>query len=151
MRCFLHWIIGLKKRMVDVSRRRISFTELLNFLVFNCFREKFVENVYHLQKWLYSPNQRNFWEDSFLLDDNGFTVLQNCFLKYLFLSDSRNNHFTFFAKETIIWVLLLAMQWYWCYICQKTLLLPFSGSFWWFWSKCSPTKRPRAENPTQKN
>ena len=84
--------------MVDVSRRRISFTELFNFLVFNCCREKFVQNVFHLQKWFYSPNHLNFWEDSFLLDDNDFTVLQNC-LEYLFLSYSRNNLFKFFCKR----------------------------------------------------
>ena len=34
-----------KKRMVDVSCRRISYTEFLNFLVFNCARDEFVQNV----------------------------------------------------------------------------------------------------------
>ena len=90
-----------EKRMVDVSRQRITFTELLSFLVFNCFRERFVQNVFDLQKWLYSTNQLHFWEDSFLLDDNGFTGLQNCCLEYLFLSDSRKNLFKSFTKEAI--------------------------------------------------
>lgn len=55
LECFLYLIIVFEIVFVfnsfqlfltgDVARRRISFTEFLNFQVFNCTREKFVQNV----------------------------------------------------------------------------------------------------------